>query len=257
MIALALYLREAWSRTDGSEDQEQVATAVARYSGIAGLIVPVISISGASMALIIFDDWNAVTGTTYGKTLIAKVAVIVVIVLIAAWNRFRLVPAAAKQKSNVSWLKRTVAAEAILLAAVLVLSGALVMESPVASGSTDGGDTDAVAEDFRAESALDDEHTVELVIEPNIAGSTSVTVVITDDEGNPVTPDQPIDLNWSLPERNLGPITMVMADPDETGAYTRPFTVPFGGNWEVEVQVRIDRFTDSRTTIEVPIPEQP
>src|SRR5699024_12538349 len=100
------------------------------------------------MAWQIFGAWSRLCETTYGWLLLAKVGVVGVIVLIAAWNKFKLVPAVENAVSNSSgtsdssrvsssaevtkpdtahrFFRRSVIVERILLLVLLAVTGVLV-----------------------------------------------------------------------------------------------------------------------------------
>ncbi|RIJ76914.1 hypothetical protein D1871_09860 [Nakamurella silvestris] len=90
LIALIVTLRRAARRGD---DAVRTAGLVARFSVLAGWTVAALGVSGVVMAWTVLDNWAALVDTGYGQSLLVKVALVVGAVLIAWWNRARLVPA--------------------------------------------------------------------------------------------------------------------------------------------------------------------
>lgn len=88
LVALLSLLRFRRRRDDvvGAGD------AVARFSGLAGATLAAVMVAGLALGWIEVGGLEALRSTTYGRLLMAKVAVVGLVVAGAAWNRFRLVP---------------------------------------------------------------------------------------------------------------------------------------------------------------------
>jgi copper transport protein len=86
LIGLAQYLHRY-----GRSHPAAGARVVERFSVIAGISFAVAAASGSVMAFRIVDGLDALTGTTYGQLLIAKLLVLAVPFALAAWNRLVLV----------------------------------------------------------------------------------------------------------------------------------------------------------------------
>jgi putative copper resistance protein D len=106
-----------------SEARPRVARILARFSAIAGWLVPLILLAGLSMAWILAGSL-AVLRQPYGQLLIAKFAGFALLMLLAAANRWRLVPALAAG-SPVSVLRRSILMEIALLVAILSTTAVL------------------------------------------------------------------------------------------------------------------------------------
>ncbi len=95
----------AWLVRTRSLDHDPVGAArvVARFSNAALLSVIAVAAAGGAMTWALVRVPRALTTTTYGWLLVAKVAVVVLIVLVALYNRARLVPAiAARAREEVT-----------------------------------------------------------------------------------------------------------------------------------------------------------
>lgn len=124
LLGLLLTLRSA------SVETPAAARTVARFSAAAAWLVLALTASGTVLAWVILPAPSALGTTGYGLTLLAKVATVVCVLAVAAWNRFRLVPLVEASGSR-SLLRRTVGVEATALLVVLSLTGVLVSQSPV------------------------------------------------------------------------------------------------------------------------------
>lgn len=87
----ALFATQRRRRATG--DVSGAAAAVARFSAWAGVTLLVLVGAGAVLGLIEVGGLSQLTGTTYGKLLLVKLALVALVVAAAAWNRFSFVPA--------------------------------------------------------------------------------------------------------------------------------------------------------------------
>lgn len=100
--------------------QERGATATQiaeRFSRIASWWVPCILIAGVLLTAMLVDRW-AVFGQSYGALLLGKVAGFLVLMVLAALNRWRYAPVLSRSSVAVAF-QRTVAAEYVLICIVL------------------------------------------------------------------------------------------------------------------------------------------
>ena len=105
------------------EARPLAARILERYSAIAGWLVPLILVAGLCLAWILAGSL-AVLRRPYGQLLIAKIVGFALLMLLAAANRWRLVPALAAG-SPVSALGRSILMEIALLVAVLSTTAVL------------------------------------------------------------------------------------------------------------------------------------
>jgi putative copper export protein len=112
-------------RVAQSESPASAAQIVARFSAIAGWLVPVIAMAGLCMALILAPDFS-VLKRRYGQLLIVKLTGFVLLMLLAAYNKWWLTPALATDDATPrSRLQRVIAVEFLLLSAVLTATAIL------------------------------------------------------------------------------------------------------------------------------------
>lgn len=100
--------------------QESATTAtqiVDRFSRIASWWVPGILIAGILLTVMLVDRW-AVFGQNYGALLLAKMAAFLVLMVLAALNKWRYGPVLARPSVAVAF-QRTVTTEYVLICAVL------------------------------------------------------------------------------------------------------------------------------------------
>jgi copper transport protein len=90
LVGLVQVLRWRWRSADA--DVGATAAMVARFSTMAGACVAVLLVAGAVLSWQEVGSRAAFTSTTYGRVLLAKVLVVLVVLVAAAYNRFVLVP---------------------------------------------------------------------------------------------------------------------------------------------------------------------
>ena len=127
-----------------SMDAGSLAGVVRRFSDSALLAVVVVAVTGVTMAWIILPTVGELTSTGYGLALLVKVALVLVVVGLGAYNRYRLVPAvgardeqadAGTKQSGTArrWLGNVVIAELVLLVAAVGVTAVMVTRSPLSS----------------------------------------------------------------------------------------------------------------------------
>lgn len=112
------------------------AGVLARFSTVAGAALLAVALTGALLTWRYVGDWTALVATAYGRVLLAKVALVGVVAVVAAWNRRVLLPrveGAAGHRDRLAagaLLRRAVALEATGLVGAAVLAGFLVGLAP-------------------------------------------------------------------------------------------------------------------------------
>jgi putative copper resistance protein D len=79
----------------GHEPAGVAAGVIARFSAVGGVLVPLIALAGFIMVAGLVPDLQGLR-STYGMALLAKLAAFVVLMLLAALNRWRFAPALAR-----------------------------------------------------------------------------------------------------------------------------------------------------------------
>jgi copper transport protein len=255
-------------------DDDAIAGAelVRRFSAVALVSVAALAVGGVAMSSALVGSPSALTSTSYGWTLMVKVGVVGLIVLVAAYNRQRLVPAitarlvpqggsvdtppvgaaeateAAVLRGRAAWrqLRSTLAIEVGLLAVVLLITGALVTQQPASVAAGLSGS-------FQTTVALDESLDLDVVVDPNRAGLNTLHLYVLDATGRPATEADDLRLELTYVPEGIGPIVVepFFAGPGHWTATIEDLAFP--GDWDVRVVVGVDRFTEASTTIRVTV----
>jgi putative copper export protein len=105
------------------EPRTTAAEVLKRFSVIAGWLVPLILVAGLTMAWLLTGSLS-VLAKPYGELLLAKLAGFGLLMVLAAYNKWRLTPAFEQARSESS-LRRSMAAEYVLIVAVLSVTAVL------------------------------------------------------------------------------------------------------------------------------------
>lgn len=260
------------------DDAVGAARLIARFSTGALVSVAVLAVAGAAMAVPLVGTPAALTSTTYGWLLVAKTAATLVVVAVAAFNRQRLVPAITAmrvpaggsadttsdgagtaaadadriglrtERASRAWirLRRTLRLEAGILVLVLGLTGVMVATQPASEAAGLGGFYEVTA-------ALDDGLELDLVVDPNEAGRNTIHLYVLDGNGRPAADVEDLALELTYAPQDIGPIPI---EPFFAGTGHWIATVDdlaFAGDWDIRVVVGVDRFTETSTTVTVPV----
>jgi copper transport protein len=244
LVLLGLCLR---ARRRAADEQADTVALVGRFSSLATITVVLVGISGAVLGWIEVGSLDALTGTGYGRLLLVKVAFVAVIAGLGAYNHLRLVPALRRGKATASLaqLRSTLAVEAVALAVVVALTSVLVVVTP-GRATAESGVVEEIVD-------LGDVGSVQLTIAPAAAGTNQIHLYTFDPDGRPAEIAESITLDLSLPSADLGPITReaVRAGPAHFQLDSDDLAV--GGTWTIELQARVDRFTEATGSVDVPV----
>jgi putative copper resistance protein D len=107
------------------ETPARAADLVERFTVVATWLVPMILVVGTAMAVLLLPNVSALS-EPYGELLIAKVLGFAVLMGLAAANKWRLGPALVHGSAHSGrWFRRSVAAEYIVIAAVLTITAVM------------------------------------------------------------------------------------------------------------------------------------
>jgi len=255
-----------------------MAGVLGRFSVVAAASSLAAAVAGGVLAWTQVGSPANLVSTTYGRLLLAKVAVVAVILALAGYNRFRLLPdllgdrhsgidheadtadpdpepdtaatpdrgAAAGTDDDPGWrrLLRTVNVEAVAIVLVLAVTAVLVNVSPARTAA--GGSITI----FNQTASLRSGDQVNLTINPNKAGFNQIHVQYIDASGKPADLASSVQMEFTLPAQGLGPITREApkAGPGHFIVEGSELSIP--GTWQIAVVARTSQFSLERTTFQ-------
>lgn len=225
--------------------------ALTRFSAWAAGLVATLAVAGGALAWRILGSWAAVVETGYGQALLVKLALVAAAVALAGYNRFRALPAVIHSPdADLAWrrLRGTVTAEALVLVAVLAVTGWLVNASPTLD---DAGTTTTPAAIEQTVPLGPD--TITARITPGTVGTNSLEFAVTDPAGQAVRPVSDPEVSVTMPAAGVGPLTRPVTGAGP-GAYQAVLDLPLSGQWVVTIAVRTSEFEQPSASIQVNVP---
>jgi copper transport protein len=240
---------------DGPDDLDDpglaasTAAVVSRFSNLAAMSLLLLVIAGTAMAWKELGSVGALGSTSYGRALLVKIGLVLVILVGAAYNRFRLMPVveadeATFEDERTAWrhLNRSVVAEAAGIVVVLAVTALLVNLTPPKNASA----TEATTA-VQTLAVTNTDAKAEVVLTPSKVGANSVHITYFNSSNQPVDVAQQVSVELTQPDQGIGPIQR-----DAVKAATGHFIidgmqVPTAGTWKLTLITRISDFDQERT----------
>jgi putative copper export protein/mono/diheme cytochrome c family protein len=132
LLALGLLLRAA-GRETGADALPYAVVATRRFSSVALIVMLALIASGVGGAIVQVESVAGLAGTTHGRLLLAKLAVLIPVLVIAGVNRTRVLPSLTT-RPVMRRLAVFVGLEAGLALVMLALAAAMTLTTPARHG---------------------------------------------------------------------------------------------------------------------------
>ncbi|MGH3015107.1 MAG: CopD family protein, partial [Gaiellaceae bacterium] len=249
------------------EDRWPLATrAVPRFSNMAVVSVAALLIAGVINGYLQVRTWSALWETRYGLLLLAKIALVVPLLALGAYNNRYAVPRLKAGIASVLERRRFLTAAGVELAimvAVVAVTAVLVNAEPARTEAMmeemamEEDAMDAGAGDHMAfESDVDlGEMMAHVVVEPAMPGENSIHLTFEHADAEKLTK---VSVAASLPSEDIGPLAFpaepVQGQPGEYVAEGASLSLP--GEWELRIEALMGEFDLLTESITVPIGEE-
>ncbi|MFB9313514.1 copper resistance protein CopC [Nocardioides plantarum] len=248
LVGLVLVLKPLAGR------ERDAALVLTRFSGVAAGLLGLLAVSGTLMGWRILGAWAPLFDTTYGRLLLIKVGIAAVVALVAGFNRWRVLPAAAgagvsgheARRGAVLRVRTVVRVEAGLLVVLLGVTGFLTNQSPREAPPDRAPVASRVSVGVLEE---DSGMKVLATMTPRTTGPNTITVQVQDQSGEPLTAyaEPSVSVSSADGSVDLGQQPVV---PAAAGTYVVETVVPTPGTWVVQVSLRTSEFDNPVTTVE-------
>ena len=243
LFGLALILPVVFSHSPDRNVRQVILAVLPRFSLVAGLSFVVLIVTG------LYSAWAHVTVlpalvVPYGQALVVKTALVGVLLVFGATNLLWLIPAIRADRRSASILRRTVTAEAIVGVLVILAAAYLTSLEParqVASRQGIGLPQNLTFQDT-AEGA-----TIDVDIESGQLGPNTVTVMLADRRGDPITNASGVDIRLSYLDADLGEGVLPTGRAGEGEFLANDVPINIAGAYQLEVTVRRPDTFDART----------
>ncbi|MGV9980195.1 copper resistance CopC/CopD family protein [Micromonospora wenchangensis] len=227
-------------------DERELGAILPIWSRWAALAVAALLLAGVVQGLIEVGTLQALTGTTYGRLLLAKIGLFALVVAVAAYSRqlVRRRTAAARPLP----VRRAVWVELAITAVILGVTATLV-QTPPARTAVDGG---AGAEaGYYSTTLTSPIYSLQVELDPAERGNNSMHLYAYTPDNRP----QPV-VEWkataALPSAGVEAIDIPLLKLTDNHA-TGEFSFPSAGEWQLRFTVRTSDIDQATVTATVPI----
>jgi copper resistance protein D len=242
----------------GGEDGDTLAiarTATSRFSTLGIVSVATLLLTGSINTWYLVGSVPALTESTYGRLLLIKIVLFLVMAGIAAFNWSQLTPrlvqnadGAVAQKARWS-LRRNAAVEA-LFGAVIIGIVAVLGTLPPGSHAHHHEVEEVVPPDASFQHIHSERGMADVIIEPGRVGTARVTIHLLNDDLETLTA-QAVTLTLAAPNAAAKPITRTALQSTDGRWHVDGVTLTEPGNWIVTVDVLLG--PDNRLQLVAPI----
>jgi copper transport protein len=229
---------------------------VRRFSFLAGITLGVVAVTGTARAL---DEigglgkWRDSLSTSFGVALIIKIGLFIVLVGLAARNRYVNVPAFGSDQGRSTHLSKTVVAEIVLAILILGTTAVLSQLPPpvdIANAASGAGSISNVisnvvvrGHDFATSIR------VTLTVSPGTPGQNTFQTRVVDFDTGKAVRAKSVTLGFALPSRaNVGASSLKLAQRSPSVWAGTGANLSLSGRWAITVTVQ-----ERTTAVEVPL----
>ncbi len=219
-LCVAFWLGALWP-LDRALARPDAVAIVRRFSVLAGVAVALLVASGAAIAANQVRGWAPLVDTDYGRTLLVKLGLVAALLLLAAWNKWRLTPELARGETTV-------------LLGQTPPPRALNLHEGHAHGAGEAAAGIAVVTSARDRQVL-------IEIDPGRAGRNTIELTFSDTAGRVVTP---LEVSLFLAQSSAG-IEPILRQPEKVANGRYRLTGPelaVAGRWLFRVEMLVTDF---------------
>ena len=232
----------------GPNGRERTA-AVRRFSLIASIALAVVVVTGLSRAIAEVGAPANLIHTSFGRTLLVKLALFSVLLALAALNHFILVPTLGGGAVGLQAFRRTVRGEVVLGVAILAVTGVLSGLAPArfAAAAAQAGTTSHVVltgTDYATTAR------VRLTVSPGVVGRNEFAAAVNDyGTGKALAGVRRVELDFSLPQQTkVQPSTLTLVRGPDGVWRAAGLELSVAGHWSIGVLVQ-----EATTSVVVPL----
>ncbi|MFI2277341.1 MULTISPECIES: copper resistance CopC/CopD family protein [Catenuloplanes] len=217
------------------------------WSRWAALAVSALLLAGVVNALIEIGTPAALTGTTYGRFILAKTALFAAVVGIAAYSRSLVRKRVTTE--NPGRIRTAVWAELAITVVVLGLTSVLVQQTPARTESENAALTDQGYFSVLVDSPL---YTLQVELDPAKVGSNSMHLYAYEPGTTNLLKAEEWTTTAALPAAGIEPIDVPMLRVADNHAISE-FQLPAAGTWEFKFTLRTTEIDQATVTVTVDV----
>ncbi len=244
IIYFVFTLLPTFSRLEKIKMEKMSLVMIPRFSIAFVIAVGIVIISGPTLMWLLESDVGIITESTYGKLIIAKIAIAAVMVGLGGFFQFRVQKAGEKALESKSIsvhkkLKRSLKFDASL-GIILLGVVALLANGTLPAGEIQKADAQDITYGFRTIEYTENAR-FDIEITPFTSGTNSIFVKVSDFENNSLYDSNELKIKISNPQKNISPIEIpIETTEQEEGPreFKGELTFGFSGQWQVEVEAQ-------------------
>jgi copper transport protein len=249
LAALLLVLPAATRALPTGERSRALAAAISRFSQIALAMVVAILVTGLVQAYVYVRHPGDLVSTGYGRAVLAKFLLVLVVIGFAAYNRRRSVPRLQRIAEEGGTpgtagvlLRRALRAEVAVLLVVVGVTAVLASYAPAVSAQGGPFDTTTTLGPTQ----------LEMTVDPARVGGNQIHLFLFDSKtGAQYAKAKEVTIEASLPDKEIGPLKLE-TEPAGPGHFiVSDALLNAPGTWDLDVTVRVSEFDQFEKTIEV------
>jgi copper transport protein len=254
-------------RMAGEERWPLATRAVPRFSNMAVISVVVLLVAGIINGYLQVRTWSALWETEYGLLLLGKVALVLPLLALGAYNNRYAVPRLKAGIASVLERRRFLRAAGVelgIMVAIVAVTAVLVNAEPARTEmgmemEEDAAHTEEPTEDTGDHEAFEGmvmlgDSEVMVMVDPAMAGENMITLTFDSPPENLTR----VGASASLPSADIGPLDFeAEPDPAQPGTYViEAASLSIAGEWELRIEALQGEFDLLTETIAVPIGEE-
>lgn len=210
-------------------------SALTRFSNAIPAIMGILILSGVALAVVQLRTVAALWTTDYGLVLLVKLTLVGILLLLAAFNRYRLTGRILAGSDTAQWqLRRSILAEVVIGSLIIAVLGLWRFTPPPRTLAAAPSASQEIA-------AHKDGLNAVLSIQPPVTGAVFVEVRDLVLDGKPLEPLS-ISIDLEKPSYGIGPFTRPAQKTDAQRYRANGFVLPLDGFWVVRVTVLVSEF---------------
>jgi copper transport protein len=211
---------------------------LAKFSALAMPFVGLLVLTGLGLAVIQLGSFGALIKTQYGMILSIKLGLVVLMLALAALNRFYFTPIVAADHMNTNALRRSIGLECLLAVGILaVVAGWRFTPPPRAMADAEAADVEApLAIHIHREDAM-----FQVLVSPGKVGSDSFVLQLMNGDASSLVAKEAT-LELSLPERGIEPLERPATLGPDGYWHVKDVTLPYPGRWHLRIEALVTDF---------------
>ena len=244
VIFFGFIVLPAITKLDYDVRDKITASLIPRFSAMIIIALGILIITGPTLLWFLDSNVDSLTGSTYGKLILAKIAIASTMIAFGGFYQIKFVTQAKKDlKSSGVYkkLQRPLRLEAGLGIALLAVV-ALLVNSSLPAGEVQTAD--ALQSNYGFDGTLFSENAkFDVNVVPVGIGPNKIIVTVSSFDDKPLTDVSGLKVKISNPQKNIAPIVAEVTETtiggdQPTTKFTAETSFGFGGVWQIELEAQ-------------------